>query len=80
MKPKNVVPYKIYELNGVTVAIIGVTTGIAHTTPTGYIMKDPDGLLDVRWETSEIIESIKSMLITPWPEKRPGTCPGFTSY
>ena len=63
MKPKNVVPYKIYELNGVTVAIIGVTTGIAHTTPTGYIMKDPDGLLDVRWETSEIIESIKSMLI-----------------
>ncbi|GAG35637.1 unnamed protein product, partial [marine sediment metagenome] len=63
MKPKNVVPYKIYELNGVTVAIIGITTSISHVTTTGYIMKDADGLLDVRWETSEIIESIKSMVI-----------------
>lgn len=63
MKPKNVVPYKIYELNGVTVAIIGITGSISHQTRTGYIMKDVDGLLEVRWETSEIVESIKSMLI-----------------
>lgn len=63
MKPKNVIPYKIYELNGVTVAIIGITGSISHQTATGIIMKDVDGLLEVRWETSEIIESIKSILI-----------------
>jgi len=63
MKPKNVPPYKIHELNGVTVAIIGITGSISHTTATGYIMKDVDGLLEVPWETNEIIESIRNMVI-----------------
>ena len=63
MKPKNVPPYKIYELDGVTVAIIGTAGSITHTTKTGPIMKDVDGLLEVRWKTSEIIESIRNVVI-----------------
>jgi len=60
MKPKNVVPYKIYELNGVTVAIIGTAGSLTHFGPAGYKRKDADGLLEVRWETSEVVESIRS--------------------
>ena len=63
MKPKNVPPYKIFELDGVTVAIIGTAGSITHFGPAGYIRADADGLLEVRWETSEIVESIKSMVI-----------------
>jgi 5'-nucleotidase len=63
MKPNNVPLYKIYELDGVTVAIIGTAGSLTHFGPAGYKNKDADGLLEVRWETSEIVESIKSMVI-----------------
>jgi 2',3'-cyclic-nucleotide 2'-phosphodiesterase (5'-nucleotidase family) len=63
MKPKNVPPYKVYELDGVTVAIIGTAGSLTHFGPAGYKRKDADGLLEVRWETIEIVESIKSMVI-----------------
>ena len=62
MKPNNVPPYRIYELDGVTVAIIGTAGSLTHFGPAGYKNKDADGLLEVRWETSEIVESIKSMV------------------
>ena len=63
MKPKYVPPYKIYALDGVTVAIIGTAGTILHGAPTGYVGKDVDGLLEVRTTTSGIVESIKSMVI-----------------
>jgi 2',3'-cyclic-nucleotide 2'-phosphodiesterase (5'-nucleotidase family) len=63
MKPKNVPPYKIFVLDGVTVAIIGTAASIVHFAPTGYVGKDVDGLLEVRTTTSGIVESIKSMVI-----------------
>ena len=63
MKPQNVPPYKIYQLDGVTVAIIGTAGSLTHFGPAGYKRDDADGLLEVRWETSEIVESIKSMVI-----------------
>ncbi len=62
MKPNNVPPYKINELNGVTVAIIGTAGSLTHFGPEGYKRKDVDGLLEVRWETSEVVESIRSMV------------------
>jgi len=61
MKPKNVPSYKIYELDGVTVAIIGTAGSLTHFGPAGYKNKDEDGLLEIRWETSEVVESIRSM-------------------
>ena len=63
MKPKNVPPYKIYALDGVTVAIIGTAGTILHGAPTGYVGKDVDGLLEVRTTTSGIVESIRNMVI-----------------
>jgi len=62
MKPNNVPPYKIYELDGVTVAIIGTAGSLTHFGPAGYKNKDADGLLEVSWETSEVVESIRSMV------------------
>jgi len=62
MKPNNVPPYKIFELDGVTVAIIGTAGSLTHFGPAGYKNKDADGLLEVRWETSEVVESIRSMV------------------
>jgi len=62
MKPNNVPPYKIYELDGVTVAIIGTAGSLTHFGPAGYKRKDADGLLKVRCETIEIVESIKSLV------------------
>jgi 2',3'-cyclic-nucleotide 2'-phosphodiesterase (5'-nucleotidase family) len=62
MKPKNVPPYKIYELDGVTVAIIGTAGSLTHYGPEGYKNKDADRLLEVRWETSEVVESIRSVV------------------
>jgi len=63
MKPKDVPPYKIYELDGVTVAIIGTAGSLTHSGPAGYKRKDADGLLEVRWETNDVVESIRSMVI-----------------
>lgn len=68
MKPTNVPPYKIFALDGVTVAIIGTAGSLTHFGPAGYKNKDADGLLEVRWETSEVVESIKS-IVTELEEK-----------
>ena len=62
MKPNNLPHYKIFELDGVTVAIIGTAGSLTHFGPAGYKNKDADGLLEVRWETSEVVESIRSMV------------------
>ena len=63
MKPKYVPPYKIYALDGVTVAIIGTAGTILHGAPTGYVGKDVDGLLEVHTTTSGIVESIRDVVI-----------------
>ncbi len=63
MKTEYAPPYKIYALDGVTVAIIGTAGSFTHFGPAGYKRDDVDGLLEVRWETSEIIESIRSIVI-----------------
>jgi 2',3'-cyclic-nucleotide 2'-phosphodiesterase (5'-nucleotidase family) len=54
MKPKLVAPYKIFALDGVTVGVIGTA---------GPLSNDVDGLVEVRWTTSGIIESIRSLVI-----------------
>jgi 2',3'-cyclic-nucleotide 2'-phosphodiesterase (5'-nucleotidase family) len=59
MKPKNFPPYKIYALDGVTVAIIGTAGPIFRW---GAHYKDEDGLLEVRWRLNEIVESIRSLV------------------
>ncbi len=54
MKPKNVVPYRIYPFEGVTVAVIGTTVPYRGWE----IQYDMDGLLKVR----RIVESVRSLV------------------
>jgi 2',3'-cyclic-nucleotide 2'-phosphodiesterase (5'-nucleotidase family) len=53
MIPKNLPPYRIYALDGVTVAIIGTA---------GEPYGDLEGLLQVRYMSNEIVESIRSLV------------------
>jgi 2',3'-cyclic-nucleotide 2'-phosphodiesterase (5'-nucleotidase family) len=54
MIPKNVPTYRIYPLDGVTVAVIGIAG------PPGFA--DVDGLLEVRSMSNEITESIRNLV------------------
>jgi 5'-nucleotidase len=53
MIPKNLPPYRIYALDGVKVAVIGTA---------GEPFGDLEGLLEVRWMSNEIVESIRSLV------------------
>jgi 2',3'-cyclic-nucleotide 2'-phosphodiesterase (5'-nucleotidase family) len=54
MIPKNLPPYRIYGLDGVTVAVIGIAGEPAND--------DVDGLLEIRWKKNEITDSISSLV------------------